>query len=292
MKKITLILLAFIATVNVAHSQYSKFSKKYRKPLHSVKNSGIVYTNIGDTVIDEAIKKSLQKYWTSTKVYFNKNDHSNFNINFNEHTYKIEQTSNNITSSYSFTNDYIYLISKENLSLGVENINILRTIYRKSVDSYGTGFDDLGSKETFKSSIIPYCIKSLNDCYQTIIDNPEIKDITKIYDKINEANTYKIKGKTILFLEDKNGYTKNGWINFKNFDKLGIKYKVVSFNEFKKFNKDELSKYVLVSYGRDPWMIFTLQDPITMDLLYINQYMNLGGSITKGRLKKIQSYLK
>lgn len=296
MKKITLILLAFITITNIANSQALKFTSKGRKYLRSIENSGLTYINYGEPYIDSIIKNSLSKSWSGSKIYFenssngNQIRNSNFNILFRKHSYEItNQRTSTISNIYKFENEYIYILSKEKHNSGIEKLNINTTVFRKTINSYGK-YESI--KHEFYEKMIPYCIKALNDCYQTIIDYPDINNFQKIYDKINETNAYKTKGKTILFLEDENNYTKNGWINFNNFDKLDIKYKVVSFNEFKNFTKEELSKYVLVSYGRDPLMIFTLQDPITMDLLYINQYMNLGGSITKGRLKEFQSYLK
>lgn len=324
MKKITLVLLTFITITNIAHSQALKFTSKGRKYLRSIKNTGLTYTNTGNEFIDSLMTASLDEYWTSTKVYLEnslddfKINNSNFNIVFKEHTYEITDYESHFSRSY--TNKYIYFISKEKLNSGIEKLNINTTILRKTIDSYGTYintdyiearvklFDsiqkDLFTQEEFElidfrrvgldsnssnnenefyKKIFPFCIKSLNDCYKTIVDNPEINNFEKLYDKINETNTYRVKGKTFLFLGE------NYQINYKRLEKEGIKYEITSFNEFKNFNKEELSKYVLVSYGSDPWMILTLQDPITMDLLYINQHMNING--LKKCLNDFQSYL-
>lgn len=280
MKKTSLILLAFLTITNIANSQALKFTSKGRKYLKSIKNTGLTYTNTGNEFINSLMTASLNEYWSSTKVYLEnssddfKINNSNFNIVFKEHTYEIKDYESLYSQSY--TNKYIYFISKEKL-------NINTTILRKTIDSYGTYIitdynealvklfdsiqkelftqeefelidfsrvgidsDSSNNENEFYKKIFPYCIKSLNDCYQTIIDNPEINNFEKLYDKINEINTYRVKGKTFLFLGE------NYQINYKRLKKEGIKYEITSFNEFKNFNKEELSKYVLVSYGSDP----------------------------------------
>jgi hypothetical protein len=250
--------------------------KNHKEEIHKIKTDGINFKMTGDSEFDSIVKLSLETLW----------DVSNYEI--------IESSDINDLKPEDFMLAHLSVSVNDNF--GERSDSKLAIIPQSSLDS--TAYQILvGTMMWCRTNIyggntiaqndahsIPFAIRAMNDCIKMIIENPKIKSIKDIHKSINIENSSRTKGKTILFIEG----ASTKYILFDEFDKAGIKYKLVKLSEYQDMSNDDLSSFVLAAFGGNTSVTFSLHDPVSKDLLYYKHYYL--GFLTAKRMSLIQKH--
>lgn len=131
------------------------------------------------------------------------------------------------------------------------------------------GFDQTVSDES-KRIFINQTIAGLNDVVD-VIQKDQIKgNGVSLYSGISKAILPKsklFKDKTLLVV----GNTKD-YVNFGSIEKKGVKYEVMTLEQFNEIEEDDLSKYCLLYFGYNSYTDISIYDLESNSLIYTKHF--------------------
>lgn len=259
MKKNTLVLL-FILSITSLYAQI--FHKgNTDSEFINLKSSGITYIKTGDEVFDGAVLQALKEYWKVTPFKVKEK-----NAPFNDDDVVLFSA---ILSTYNGYNTF-----KENV-MGVVTGSYIKQDKFTKMNTIGfismNGFNQKQSTKDIKA-YIGYVIRGLNDCILTIKTNNVVGSGLPFYRGVSNSINPSVKGlktKTLLIV----GETKE-LVKIKDLNKSGIKYKMITEQEFQEMSKVELAKYYLLYFGVNSYTVVSIYEASTKKIVFTHYYMS------------------
>jgi hypothetical protein len=268
--------LLFVLVLFFSSTIYSQviYKNAKSKDFISLLDNGILFMPTGKKEIDESYINALKENWKISKF-------SVYDTDENE-----EIALNQIVvfeAKINETESVLALINFESILKG--NVSKYACLGYICLNGFNQLSDDITKKTFANQSII-----GIHDALLTVNNGNITKGGVGLFKEIFKMTLPKakeLKDKTLLIIDETKSY-----IDLNALNRNGIRYKLISLDEFSSIDKEELSLYCLMYFAFNSYTEISIFDLENNELIYTQHFASSKFRFSSSDIKKISNLWK